>query len=310
LWIGLTLAVGLVGFGLGIGVGRWTGRESVSPEETEVPDDSRLSERPAKSLEFAEILSTEPAVPEPAVVEPLPTQEVEPGGYPSGEGVRIALVIDDFGRSLREVERVIALGVPVSCAVLPFETRTDEVANALLAGGAEILCHLPMQPRNDADPGPGALTPEMAPDDLDRATRAALARVPEAIGANNHMGSAVSGESRSMRTILGVVKEHNLYYLDSRTSPDTVAYRMAIDLGIPAAERQVFLDADSTAEGVRFQFDRLLDLGRRRGSAIAIGHPSKMTLDILAERIPLALESGYEFVPVSYLLDRVDVLPQ
>ncbi len=310
MWIGLTLAVGLVGFGLGMGVGRWTGGDSAPALESEAHDDAQLSKRPAKSLEFAEILSTEPAVPEPAIAPPSLTEGVEPVGYPSGEGVRIALVIDDFGRSLREVEKVLALGVPVSCAVLPYETRTDEVAKALVDAGAEILCHLPMQPRNNADPGPGALTAEMAPDDLDRATREALARVPEAIGANNHMGSAVSGESRSMRAILEVVKEHNLYYLDSRTSPDTVAYRMAIDLGIPAAERQVFLDADSTAEGVRFQFDRLLELGRRRGSAIAIGHPSDLTLGILAERIPLALDSGYEFVPVSYLLDRVDVLPQ
>ncbi len=66
-------------------------------------------------------------------------------------------VIDDLGRSLGDVRGLEALGVPLSYAVLPFESKTREVVAALRRSDREILCHLPMQPVNGADPGPGAL---------------------------------------------------------------------------------------------------------------------------------------------------------
>jgi hypothetical protein len=77
-------------------------------------------------------------------------------------------------------------------------------------------------------------------------------------------------------------------------------------MGIPAAERQVFLDDDQRPEAIRTQFERLLGLARSRGAAVAIGHPHPATLAVLAAEVPRAREMGYEFVPVSFLLDRPD----
>jgi hypothetical protein len=147
----------------------------------------------------------------------------------------------------------------------------------------------------------------MAPAELARATREALDAVPGAVGVNNHMGSRLSADRASMAAILGVIGERGLYFLDSRTSAESVAFAAARELDIPAAERQVFLDPDPRAEAVRYQFRRLLAAARERGAAIAIGHPHPATLAVLEEEVPLALEHGYRFVPVSYLLDRSSV---
>ncbi len=226
------------------------------------------------------------------------------GPPPSGEGAVVALVIDDLGRSLADLDRIRALGVPVTYAVLPFESRTPEVAAELARRGEEILLHLPMEPANGADPGPGALTGAMSPAELAARTRRALEAVPDAVGVNNHMGSMLSSDRPAMEAVLGVLAGRELYYLDSRTSAESVAYAAARALEIPAAERQVFLDPDPRPEAVRFQFRRLLEQARERGSAIAIGHPHADTLAVLSEEVPLARERGYRFVPVSYLLDR------
>jgi polysaccharide deacetylase 2 family uncharacterized protein YibQ len=118
------------------------------------------------------------------------------------------------------------------------------------------------------------------------------------------MGSTLSADRRSMEAILAVIKEQGLFYLDSRTSAESVAYRAAVEQGIPAAERQVFIDAEIAPEAIEEQFDRLLKLASERGAAVAIGHPHRPTLEVLAYRIPDALARGYEFVPVSFLLDR------
>lgn len=248
-----------------------------------------------------------PVPTEPEVPEPLADAPAIDGPPPPGDGAVVALVIDDLGRSVGDVSRLAALGVPVTYAVLPFESRTPEVADELRRLGAELILHLPMEPSTGADPGPGALRRSMSPAELAGATRAALDAVPGAVGVNNHMGSSLSADRSSMDAVLREIGRRGLYFLDSRTSAESVGYRAARDLEIPAAERQVFLDPDPRAEAVRYQFRRLLDVARERGAAIAIGHPHAETLRVLEEEVPLARELGYRFVPVSYLLDRSSV---
>ncbi len=251
--------------------------------------------------------TSEPEEPPPgdaAVAAPPPAPHAPPGG------ARVALVIDDLGRSVADVDRFEALGVPLTYAVLPFERLTPEVTAALAGQGAEFLLHLPMQGRPGADPGPGALTDAMDRRDLAGATRAALAAVPGAVGVNNHMGSVLTADPAAMRAVLGVVGARGLFFLDSRTSAATVAYRTATELGVPAAERQVFLDPDPRPEAVRGEFRRLLALAHDDGAAIAIGHPHPATLEVLRSEVPAARSLGYRFVPVSDLVDRPAPRPE
>lgn len=219
------------------------------------------------------------------------------------ERPRIALVIDDLGRSTADLDILADLGVTLTYSVLPFESQTPDVVERLRRRGAEILCHMPMEAKGGANPGPGALLLEMSPAELRAAARSALAAVPGAVGVNNHMGSGVSAELEAIAAVLSVLAEENLYYLDSRTSADTLGYSVARRLGIPAAERQVFLDADPSPDAIREQFDRLLEVARDRGSAIAIAHPYQETLDVLAAAVRAAEEQGFEFVAASSLLE-------
>ncbi len=264
---------------------------------------ARPSRPPATEAETPPVVTTEPERPSVAPGE-LPATEGPP---PPGEGATVALVIDDLGRSVADVERIEALGVPVTYAVLPYESRTAQVAAALRRRGEEMILHLPMQPENGANPGPGALTVTMSRAELAAATRRAFAAVPGALGMNNHMGSRLTADRTSMDAVLRVVGKRGLYFLDSRTTPESVAYRTARALDVPAAERQVFLDPDPRGDAVRYQFRRLLALARSRGSGIAIGHPHPETLRVLEQEVPQALARGYRFVPVSYLVDRSSV---
>ncbi len=269
-----------------------TRKEPASPTVTRSPD-----AKPSRGeSEVAGEADSEKA---PFPRRPLVT--VEPGA------ARIALVIDDLGRRPSDVSRMEALAVDWTAAVLPFESRTAEVVADLRAAGVEFLCHLPMEPRSatgEADPGPGALRAGMTADELARATRDALAAVPGALGVNNHMGSALSADRASMVPILGEIASRGLFFVDSRTSAESVGFRLALELGVPTAERQVFLDADPAADAVAEQFHRLLDVARTRGAALAIGHPREVTFATLEREIPKALAAGFEFVPASYLLER------
>lgn len=254
-----------------------------------------------------DVYPTEPEQPPPAQPPPPVPEGPPPAAPPSG--AYVALVIDDLGRRPADVDDLAALGVPLTYAVLPFESHTAQVAAALRLRGAEMLLHLPMEGREGADPGPGALRQDMGDGELRAAVRRALAAVPGAAGVNNHMGSVLSADRRAMRVVMGELGSRRLFFLDSRTTADSVAYATARADGMPAAERDVFLDADLSADAVRYQFRRLLELARRDGAAVAIGHPHPVTLQVLRQEVPPAVAAGYDFVAVSLLLDRT-ALPE
>ena len=261
-----------------------------SPAAAAVP--AHQAADPAVPASSEAVSETHPGSTSPAARQP-----------PPGGPVRIALVIDDLGRSLTDLDRLAGLGIPLTYAVLPFESRTPQVVQTLRDRGAEVLCHLPMEPTNGADPGPGALRSTMTGAELRAATLRALDAVPGAVGVNNHMGSGVTSRRDAMAVVLGLVAERGLYYLDSRTTSETVGYAVARELDVPAAERQVFLDDDRRPERLAEEWRRLLDLAHRRGGAIGIAHPHPETLELLAREIPSALEAGVEFVVARDLVD-------
>jgi uncharacterized protein len=247
-------------------------------------------------------LASDHVEPPATAVAPAATETVTPAG--PVHGARIALVIDDLGHDVAELRPLEALGVPVTYSVLPYEPQTPEVVAELRRRKAEILLHLPMEPKNGENPGPGALLQGMSDGELRQRTEEALKAVPGAVGVNNHMGSLLSAEEGPMNTVLAVLAERGLFFLDSRTSADSVGYKVALGLGVPAAERQVFLDGEATPEAIHAQFQRLLAVARAKGSGVAIGHPHPETLAALAREVPKAKAEGFEFVPVSYLLTK------
>jgi hypothetical protein len=268
--------------------------------------------------ELAPIRAPRPAPPAPparrAAPQPpaaVPEPELEPAPPPAVAAARrVALVVDDLGRSLAEIGRLERLGVPLSYAVLPFEPRTREVVERLRAAGAEILCHLPLEGREGANPGPGAIREDDPMRRVARRTREAIDAVPGATGLNNHMGSKVTADREAMGAVIEVVAERGLFFLDSRTTADSVAYELARRAGVPTARRAVFLDGEREPAAIRAEFERLLAEASERGAAIAIAHPHAATFDALDELVPAALAAGYEFVPVSYLLERDEGLPE
>jgi uncharacterized protein len=273
--------------------------EPPAPARSEAPRAPRRAEHRKPPPDR---LPSDHVEPEAPAAVPAATETVTPAG--PVHGARIALVIDDLGHDVADLRPLEALGVPVTYSVLPYEPQTPEVVAELRQRKAEILLHLPMEPRNGENPGPGALRQGMSDGELRQRTEEALKAVPGAVGVNNHMGSLLSAEEGPMNTVLGVLAERSLFFLDSRTSADSVGYKVALSLGVPAAERQVFLDGEATPEAIHTQLQRLLNIARTRGSAIAIGHPHPETLAALTREVPRAKAEGFEFVPVSYLLTR------
>jgi len=211
---------------------------------------------------------------------------------------KIAIIIDDIGNSVQAVDSLLAIPVPITLSVLPNADYTFEVCQRLKSARAEVMLHIPMEPQSypENDPGDGALLVGMSPGEIRKNLKDALKSVPLAVGMNNHMGSAFTTDIKAMRALMKVVKERDLYFIDSRTHHRTVAFITAQEAGVPSAERRVFLDHSQDPEYIRSQLELLAETANNEGVAIGIGHPYPETLQILARELPGMSEQGYRFV--------------
>jgi polysaccharide deacetylase 2 family uncharacterized protein YibQ len=216
----------------------------------------------------------------------------------------LALVIDDLGYSLEHGKAAIALDGDHTYAVLPGATYSRQLAEHAHELNKEVILHMPMQSINStAAHEPGALNETMSEDELTDNVHSLLAQIPFIRGVNNHMGSHLTEFDFFMRPVMDSIRIYNpsLYFLDSRTSAQSVAYSQARDAGLRSISRDVFLDNEPNAEAIRLQYNIWLTRARERGSAIAIGHPYANTLTVLQDNLTEA-RAEFQFMRISNLI--------
>lgn len=222
------------------------------------------------------------------------------GGAPAPppmHGAVIALVIDDLGADVTATRHAMRLPAAVTLSFLPYPDATPELARAATAGGHQILVHVPMQPEGRDDPGPNALLTGLGPDELRRRLAWALGRVPGFSGINNHMGSRFTADRTALLPVVEMLADRHVFFLDSRTTPDSQVVPLAHAFGVASAGRDVFLDDEQRASAVEAQLALTETVARDTGVAIAIGHPHAVTLAALDAWT--AHLSGFTLVPVS-----------
>jgi uncharacterized protein len=190
---------------------------------------------------------------------------------PERQGM-VAMIIDDAGYNLDELQAFLDLPGPLTVAVLPNLPHSREAAARVLAAGKDLILHCPMQPEGGENPGPGALYVGQSAATVGSLLDAAFASVPGALGMNNHMGSAATADPTLMTDVLGYLKKKNLFYIDSRTTADTVGPRIAGELGVPFTQRDVFIDDDPAPDKVGSAFDAGAVEARNQGTVVMIGH--------------------------------------
>jgi polysaccharide deacetylase 2 family uncharacterized protein YibQ len=199
-----------------------------------------------------------------------------------------------------------ALEIPLTIAVIPGLPATARTVSAASQRGIEMLLHQPMEPREEGgkNPGDGVLLTSMSAEQVRSQVRANLAAVPGAVGVNNHMGSRFTEDAAGLGALMAEIKAHDLFWLDSRTTSNTRGSEVARAAGVPALERDIFIDAEVNPELIRRQVRRLIETARVHGAAVGIGHPHPETIAVLRELRGELLSSGVTMIPLSALVPR------
>ena len=218
---------------------------------------------------------------------------------------KIAIVIDDLGGENHIAHEFLHMNFPLTFSILPFKPHSKTLASEAHQKGREVILHLPMEPLGypEIKPGEGVLLEEMDEEKLLRQLSKDLEAVPYIKGVNNHMGSRLMEDPEKIKIVFSELKRRGLFFLDSRTTPQSIGLQVAQSVGLKATERNIFIDNSSADEDIKQQLERLIQLSLSKGKAIGIGHPHPSTIKSLKEMIPKMKEMGIELVPLSGVMD-------
>jgi hypothetical protein len=219
----------------------------------------------------------------------------------------VALIVDDLGYDKKIAKKFLALNVNLTFSILPHSPFQNEIARLASSKGIEIMLHLPMEPVEypDVNPGPGTLLSSMSPDELIGQLEDDLNALPGITGVNNHMGSKLTAESTQMYQIFSILKQRGLFFIDSRTTSDSMGRPSARLFQIPFAERDVFIDHYLKPNFIRKQIKELIRIARSNGAAVGILHPHSTTYQILREELP-ELQNQVQLVSASKIAHPVE----
>jgi len=234
------------------------------------------------------------------------SSNIETSSHPKGY---IVLIIDDFGNHGDGTDEMLNLDIPITAAVMPFLSHSKSDAKAAYDADLEVILHLPMEPNFGKKEwlGERGITCDLDNDKIKTIIYDGLEEIKYAVGINNHMGSKATQDRRIMQDILEVAKERNLFFVDSKTSPASIASEIANQLNVSCLTRDVFLDGTKDIEHIKKQMLKLGDIALKKGYAVGIGHVGieggKPTAKAIESVYPALIEKGIHFVTATKLIE-------
>ncbi len=213
---------------------------------------------------------------------------------------RLAIVVDDFGYSYDgTVTGFLSIDAPLTLSVVPGTRYAGRIAEETIEAGKALIAHIPMEPIEypAKNPGPGALMVADDEESLRRRLADVLDSFPFFEGANNHMGSRAMLDRRIVTVVLEEVSARDLYFIDSKTIASDLARDVADSLHVRFGENRLFWDTGyDDGEEILANLDRLGEIAMRTGAAIGIGHPRRIALEALRQKLPEFEKLGIRLV--------------
>jgi len=223
---------------------------------------------------------------------------------------KLAIVIDDFGYNGEGTDEMLTLPIPITAAIMPFSEYSKENAEKAEAAGKEVIIHMPMESLCGKPEwiGENGIFRKMSDEEIKAAVDEAYSILPNAVGINNHMGSAIMEDKRCVGVVLDVLKERDGFFVDSVTTAKSQGRTLAEEKGVPYLARKVFLDSTNDVELVKKNLRKAAEIALKDGEALAIGHVGPeggdTTVKALECLIPELEKAGITFVAASDLIEN------
>ena len=215
----------------------------------------------------------------------------------------ISIIMDDMGYRLKDGNRAVNLPGAITYSFLPHAPYANQLSQFAHEQNKEVMLHLPMQAESGKKLGPGGLTNNMTEQNFIKTLDSSINSIRYVSGFNNHMGSLLTKSQLWMTRLMHeVATKKNLFFVDSKTTGDSVALKIARAEGLQSTQRDIFIDHEYSKNFIQKQLGKLIIKAQQKGTALAIAHPKKITLAILEKWLPELENKGIKLVSVSKLI--------
>jgi uncharacterized protein len=213
---------------------------------------------------------------------------------------KVAIIFDDLGETIKDFDEINALNTPVTISIIPGLKFSNQVAQLGQRAGFSIFIHVPLEPKNSQRFKTDKykfISSRLSGGEINRLLSNYLNAIRLAIGVNGHMGSQATTEASLMKVVITAVKQRGLIFVDSKTIPSSLAYKIAKKEGLICGYNEGFFDSLEDPLAMRKRFEELASHAKEKGKVIIIGHPKRKTIELLQEILP-RLKKEYEFVTI------------
>ena len=192
---------------------------------------------------------------------------------------KLVLIIDDVA-TFEHASMIKSLGLKITPSIFP-ATKTHPDTPSIARTFEFYMIHLPMQAKHFDSPEIGTLTINESFESMLEKIKKIRKDFPRAKYTNNHTGSRFTSDYDAMDKAYRALIEQGFIFVDSKTIAQTAVARAAKKYNQPYISRDIFLDDDPSAAAVRRELVAAVNLAKKRGYAIAIGHPKKNTIAVI-----------------------------
>lgn len=195
---------------------------------------------------------------------------------------KLVIIIDDVV-SKTQKDKILNIGYPITMAFLPPNSGHKE--SAIIAQNLPFhMIHFPMQAsKNFKNIEVNTLNISDSYETIEARVKQLRVLYPNATYTNNHTGSVFTENYEAMDKLFRALKKYNFIFVDSRTTPNSVAKELSIKYQMPYIVRDTFLDNDRSFTAIQNQLKDAIRVAKKQGFAIAIGHPYEVTFQVLKE---------------------------
>ncbi|EAK8008354.1 TPA: divergent polysaccharide deacetylase family protein [Campylobacter jejuni] len=194
---------------------------------------------------------------------------------------KLAIIIDDMANA-SQVRGLKALNLKLNPSFFPPDKNHSETPKLALKFDFYMV-HLPLAAINYNKPELDTLNPNDSKERIFKKIKQIKKDFKDLRYINNHTGSLFTSNEEAMRKLYEVLKNQNIFFVDSKTIGNSKANKIAKELSMPYIQRDVFLDNEDDVNYVKKQLESAVKLAQKKGFVIAIGHPRKNTFKALEQ---------------------------
>jgi len=193
---------------------------------------------------------------------------------------KLVIVIDDVSKR-SQIRAIQHTGIKMTPSIFP-PSELSMHSNHLADGLKHYMIHLPMESGSKQfNSQYKTLMTSFSSAQIENRAKELRRLFPHGHYVNNHTGSVFTSNLSAMKKLYKALRDVGFIFVDSLTTAKSKVRSISSIYGDTYVARDIFIDNIHTIDAIYAQLKKAVRVAKKKGYAIAIGHPHKITMQAL-----------------------------